>query len=78
MLRVLSSATEMTLMLFLRKRKENREDIVHDPRLWNGIPQRIKLVEKEWMHYLCSHQHFSGMMTWTLFYKLHIFRYVNI
>lgn len=47
MFRMLSSATEMTLLLFLRLRKENGKDIVDEPVLWNGIPQRIKLVEKQ-------------------------------
>lgn len=66
MLRVLFSATEITLLFFLRLRKENK-DIVDDPMLWNGTPQRIKLAEKQRIHYLCSHQHFSGLTAWTLF-----------
>lgn len=64
MLRVLSPVTEITLLWLLRLRKE---DTVGDPMLWNGIPRRIKLVGKQRVHYLCSHQHFSGMIAGMLF-----------
>lgn len=67
MLRVLSPVTEITLLFLLRLRKENREDTAGDPMLWNRIPWRIKLVEKQRIHYLGSHQHFSGMIARMLF-----------